>query len=243
MRLARTLSVACACAVAAAVSRAQVPDAQDPWAGSLGLAYVSTSGNSETSNLGLDLALKRKPTPWGLDVAAGLARAENSGVKTAERSFARGRAERSLSARWSLFGGGAAEKDKFAGFDLRFTVETGAKYSALAGPVHELSLDGGLTWTREDPVGFASYDHFGALLGLAYAWKFSGTAILTERILWYPNFDKASDWRLTSETAVQAALSTRLALKAAYSFRFDNQPVPGFEDTDTATTLSLILGL
>ncbi|HPC84613.1 MAG TPA: DUF481 domain-containing protein [Thermoanaerobaculaceae bacterium] len=61
------------------------------------------------------------------------------------------------------------------------------------------------------------------------------------------NFDQSSlgieaavDWRLVSETALQAALSTRFALKIGLALRYDHQPPPGFRATDTATTASLV---
>jgi putative salt-induced outer membrane protein len=244
MKIWKPVAVAWLAVLAAGLSLAQeaAPE-EDPWAGSLGLSYLATTGNSETSNLGVDLAFKRKPEPWGWDLALGLVRAEDTGVTTAERYFARARAERALASRWTLFAGANGEKDQFAGFDLRAIAEAGVKYTALAGPAHELSFDGGATWTTEDPTHGESYDYFGAVLGLAYTWNFSPTAALSERLLYYPNFDDSSDWRVTSETAIKAALTTRLALKVGYSIRFDNSPVPGFEDTDTATTLSLVVSL
>ena len=60
------------------------PEPEPTWEGSLGLAWVSTSGNTDTSTLGLDFALERKPEPWGLEILARGNRADESGVKTAE---------------------------------------------------------------------------------------------------------------------------------------------------------------
>lgn len=216
---------------------------ENPWEGSLGLSALITSGNSDTQSLGADVAFKRKPMPWGLEVTAQFARVEDQGVKTAERYLARLRGERMLDERWSLFAGAGFEQDKFAGFDRRTVIEAGGKYGALLGPVHELSFDAGLTWTREEFVSGLDDDYLGALFGLAYAWKISDTAKLTERLVTYPNLDDSNDWRLTSETALQADLNSRLALKLGYLLRYDHQPPPGFEDTDTTTTVSLVVKL
>jgi len=34
------------------------------WKGSLGLSWMATSGNTDTSSFGLDFGLDRRPDPW-----------------------------------------------------------------------------------------------------------------------------------------------------------------------------------
>lgn len=212
------------------------------WSGTLGLSFVTTSGNSDTTTLGLDLGLKRTPDPWGWELAAFFLRSEQDGETTAERYGGSLRADRKLDERWSLFGSLSADHDAFAGYDLRGIVASGGTYHALLGPVHELSFDAGLTWTTEDLVAAEDRDFLGGMLGLSWAWHPRKGTTLGERLVWYPDFDETSDWRLTSETSLQAALSERLALKVGYLVRYDNEPVPGFDTTDTTTTISLVVG-
>ncbi len=249
----------------AAPTLAQEPAAAPAWTGALGLSYVATGGNSDSQTLGLDLGLTRVPDPWGIEIKASALDAESDDLTTAERYTASLRGTRALSDRWNLFLGAAGEMDEFAGFDLRTVAEGGATWKALLGPTHTLSFDGGLTWTREDLVDLRSvdaegnvtwqerdaYDFMGGVLGLAYAWKISDTASLTEGLKYFPNFDQSSDWRATSETALQAAISSRLALKLGYLIRYDHEPGVEFvdpagvaheyDDTDTTTTLSVVL--
>jgi putative salt-induced outer membrane protein len=214
-----------------------------PWSGSLGLSFLSTTGNSQTQSLGFDLGVKRIPDPWGLEIVGKYLHSSKDGTTDAERSLLSVRAMRSLNERWSVFGGISVERDTFAGIDLRAFVEGGATYKLLTGPVHELAFDGGLTWTRENQTTGTDRSFLGGILGLAYQWKLSGTASLTERLRFYPDFDQTSAWRVTSETALKAALTGHLALQFGYDFRYSNEPVPGFHATDTATTVSLVASL
>jgi putative salt-induced outer membrane protein YdiY len=131
-------------------------------------------------------------------------------------------------------------KDQFAGLDLRWGVEAGAACRLLQGPTHDLAISAGLTWTTEDPTVGGTFDYFGAELGAAYAWNFSKTASLTEAIRFNPSFDDTDDWRLVSETALKATLTSILAVKLGYEWRYDNQPIAGFVTTDRATTVSLV---
>jgi putative salt-induced outer membrane protein len=210
------------------------------WTGSFAFSYLATTGNSETETLGFALAWSRQPTPWGLEINASANRAESDGVKTAERLFGSLRGKRQLADRFDLFAGLSHEHNELAGFDARSVLEAGAAYRALTGPAHELTFDAGLTWTQEDFVDGTDDDAFGALAGLAYTWNISAGAKLTERFLIFPNFDQSDDWRLSSETALEAALATSWALRVSYLYQRDNLPPPGFEETDTSTAVSTV---
>ncbi len=218
-------------------------EVEPDWTGELGLAFLATSGNSDTQTLGLDLKFERKPDPWGISFGANFHRAEQEGETTAERYSGFVRGERKLNERWSAFTALSGESDEFAGYDLRGVVEAGASYAALQGPVHTLSLDGGVTWTTEDFIAHDDVDYLGAVLAAKYGWKFSESAAFGQNLTYFPNFDEGDDWRLVSETSLTAALTSRLALKVGYLVRYDNEPVPGFDDTDTTTNVSLVIGL
>ncbi len=98
------------CALGAAPLFAQEAEAEEEekepkWKGSLGLAWVATSGNTDTSSIGLDFGLESKPDPWGFSFAARGNRAEDQGIQTAENYLATARAVRKLAKRWDVYGG------------------------------------------------------------------------------------------------------------------------------------------
>jgi len=53
------------------------------------------------------------------------------------------------------------------------------------------------------------------------------------------NLKDGADTRVNSEPALVAPLSARIAFKASYVIRFDNQPQPGFKKTDRYLTSGL----
>jgi len=211
------------------------------WEGSLGLAWVATSGNTDTSTLGLDFTLDRRPEPWGFEFAARGNRAENSGVKTAENYLVSGRAVRTLSVRWDAFGGLAWAKDPFAGFDSQTVASAGATYLAVESNRHLLTFDAGLAYTWEDRVPPAEDVNFaGGLLGLSWEWMLSENSKLVERLVFLPNFDDSGDWRLNSMTALEAAVNSWLALRLGFDIRYRNQPIGEADSTDTTSTASVV---
>ncbi len=223
------------------------------WKNEIGLSYVGTSGNTDTSSFGLDYKGERKPSPWGLDLLASFTRAEDGGVVTAEQYYAGVRGLRQLNDRWSIFAGLSWARDPFSGFDNRYLAEAGAEFIAIKSERHTLSFDAGLTWTSEDqiktreipPGSIEKYtetvDWFGAVAGLKWDWAFSKSASLSQRLLYYPNFDESADWRLGSDTAVTASLTKMLALQFSYLVRYRNQPIDNLEKTDTTTKASVVL--
>ncbi len=211
------------------------------WIGSLGLSWVATSGNTDTSTLGLDFALDRRPEPWGMSFIVRGNRAEDSGVTTAENYLVSGRAVRKLSARWEAFGGLAWARDPFAGFDSQTVASAGATYIAVESARHLLTFDMGLAYTWEDRVPpAADVDFAGGLLGLSWEWMLGENSKLVERLVFLPNFDDSDDWRLTSMTALEAAVNSWLALRLGFDIRYRNQPIGDADSTDTTSTASVV---
>jgi putative salt-induced outer membrane protein len=240
-----TLIFGFACALGVAPLFAQEAEAEEEkepkWKGSLGLAWVATSGNTDTSSIGLDFGLESKPEPWGFSFAARGNRAEDQGIQTAENYLATGRAVRKLGKRWDAFGGLAWAKDPFAGFDSQSVASAGATYTAVESERHLLSFDMGFAYTWEDRVPpEADVDFAGGLFGLSWEWKLGASSKLVERLVFLPNFDDSADWRLNSLTAIEAAINEWLALRLGYDIRHRNQPIGDADSTDTTSTASVV---
>jgi putative salt-induced outer membrane protein len=229
-------------AVPVLAQEAEAEDAPDPaWVGSLGLSWVATSGNTDTSSMGMDFALDRKPEPWGLSLVARGTRADDQGVKTAENYLVSGKAVRALGKRWEAFGGLAWAKDPFAGFDSQSVASAGATYKAVQSERHLLSFDMGLAYTWEDRVPpEEDVDFAGGVFGLAWEWKLGASSKLTERLVYLPNFDDSADWRLNSITAIEAAINEWLALRFGFDVSHRNQPIGDADGTDTTSTASVV---
>jgi len=213
------------------------------WKLDLGFSYLATTGNSDTRSLGFNAHYIDEWGAWGLDATAGVIRASEDGVTTAENYDAAVRASRKLRDRVALTAGLAGRKDRFAGIDLRTELDLAVKWSLLERQRWSVSALLGPSWVREDPVGGTVDSHLGAIAQLNGEYDFSENASATARLTYLPDLETSSDYRTEAELGVQAALNRRLALKLGYLWLFDNQPVPGFEKSDTRTTASLVVKL
>lgn len=81
------------------------------------------------------------------------------------------------------------------------------------------------------------------LLGGEYKWQINDRAAFAQRVTWFPNFEAGSDWRLESFTSLESNLNEWLALRFGYDLRFQNEPVPGRDDTDATARVSVVVNL
>lgn len=95
------------------------------WEAAVGGSFVGTSGNTDTSTVGADLALQRRWSVWRMEVSAVAISTSDQGEQSAERYLATLRAKRQLTPLLGLAAGERVERDRFAGIDLRSILDGG----------------------------------------------------------------------------------------------------------------------
>ena len=202
----------------------------------LDLGFVNTSGNSDvtTFNLGQKLSVTRGT--WVFAQTAKVLYGETDGSATAESYDAGLRADYVVKERVSAFGLLTYNRNPFAGAASRFSEGVGVSLRALRAARDSMSVEGSVSANQERSTADVERT-FGALRGaLAYKHLFGTKAFFTQGLEVVLNMQDSEDLRVNSETAFTAPLSRQVALKASYVVRFDNQPEPGFNDTDRIFT-------
>ncbi len=235
------MSLMCALVVAGVLGAGFPSFAQTPvWDLKLGFSYLGTSGNSRTSSTGLSANFERTWGDWKLQALASALRASDDGEKSAERLQAAARGDVTVWKELALTSGIAWERDRFAGIDSRSIMDVGLKWTPELDADIAFSALVAATYTREDRVGTASDGFLGALVKADAGYSITESAKATLTAAVYPNFEKATAWRATGAAGLQASLSSQLALKLAYEYRYNNRPPASFRKADTATVLSLV---
>ena len=223
---------------------AQAPPPKEPpplWDVQLGASFVGTGGNSDTSTLGADFSAHRRWPVWQLESTATAIRTSDRGTRTAERYLAALRGDRKLTTRIAFSAGERLERDRFAGIDFRSISDGGLKYALVREP--SWTVDGltSIALNHESRVVGPGFNHaVGILQGLSKV-IFSPASDSTQRFTFYPDFQDSSAYRAEAELTVQAAMNSRLALKAGYLWRYSNAPTLGFGKTDNTGTASVVL--
>lgn len=214
------------------------------WDLKLGLSYLATTGNTGTSSAGIDANYRQVWGPWSLEGAAAAVQATRNDEETAENYHIQLRSQRKVADTLQLTAGLKGERNRFAGIDYRTILDTSLRWSLLDSPLLKVHTLSGLSWTREEPRGERPFDDsFGALVQINGLAKLSPTAEFNSQITTYPDLENTGDYRINGHLGIQAALNAHLALRLGYELRYDNEPVRGFERTDTTSTASLVVQL
>ena len=208
--------------------------------GAAEFAFVGTTGNASTQTVGLNGELILRPEKWVITNKANFIRNESESELTAQSFGYLFRAARAFSPRLSAFGEYAYFRDEFAGIAHRNALVGGLSFKLVDLPKHVFFTDAGLGYMHEtrlaaDDVSSATWS-----LGAGYKWKISETAEFTEDFRVTGLFADASDWRILQAAAVSARLTKLFSLKVSNTIRYLHAPVPGFEDTDTTTSVALV---
>ena len=233
---ARVLVVAALVALSARAAWAQDPD---PVRLTVDLGFVSTSGNTEVTTFNMGEKLTYTTGRWMFGQAAAAIYGESDGSSTAEQYDAALRAEYSLGPHFLAFAGATWYRNTFAGITSRFVEGVGLGWRTIQAARDTLRLDAAITSNQETNLALVQSTFAASRASLAYKHLFGASTAFTQAVEWVTNLEDTDDQRLFSETALTAPISKQIALKATYTIRFDNQPEPGFQDTDRVFTTGL----
>jgi putative salt-induced outer membrane protein len=218
------------------------PTPPPAWTGTAQVSFLKTTGNTETSVLGIAGDAKYKgASPWSVVMKAGLARGSDSGVENLRKFAASLRGGRAFNDRTDLFIEVAYAEDIYAGIDSRYGGEAGVSHRLTLVGRHLLSVEAAFGAIHEVRLpGKMASDFATARGGLNYKYVISKTADFQNQTGFTANLSDSDDWRLTNATALTAAINSRFSMKLSYNVAHLNTPPPGKEKTDTTAAAAIV---
>jgi putative salt-induced outer membrane protein YdiY len=217
-------------------------DAPPPgWDTQVGASFVGTSGNTDTTTLGVDFSMHRRWPAWQIESTATAVRASSGDVGRAERYLGQFRAERKLTTIVGLSAGERAERDRLAGTDFRSVLDLGLTWAVVHSSRWTIDATTAAAWDHESPTSGDGVDHPTGLLEAVSHISLGAASELTQRFAFSPDFEESSAYRSEADIAAQASMNNHLALKLDYLWRYSHTPVAGFKRIDNTTTASLVL--
>jgi putative salt-induced outer membrane protein len=233
----RTFYVLVLCAVPATVVAQPPPD---PFVGTVALGYLSTSGNTDSTNTNAALEVTWDlDGPWEHEWTALAINARTNGITTAEAQAARYTAQRDLSEKSYMLFTGDWRQDRFSGYDRQVTEAVGYGRRLFDTDRHTLAVEGGAGVKQSDLITGEELDEGIVRGGLDYVLRITEDSEFSQKVL----IEQGDDNRYTESTS---ALKTRIVGDLALVLSFvvkSNSDVPvGIEKTDRFTALSLEYG-
>jgi putative salt-induced outer membrane protein len=247
--------------VAAPTAPADTPKFADAPPSDETTATLSAGGQLSTGNSQLaaatgkgDFAMRRGSDAFGASIIGNYgegAPANQDLQVTTENLQGRLRYDRYLTNRFSAFLIGTGRHDRFQGLDFRLNVDPGVNYlfyvtdaTKLWG---ELGYDFQYDVRRDDarvlPDGSllpkTNVDHSSRVY-VGYKHAFNKEVTLATGVEYLQSFVESTSYRINYDALFAANVGGGLALGLGFSARYDHNPLPGKNDLDTATTVSLI---
>lgn len=213
--------------------------ADDGWAGEASLTGSRTTGNTETTDVGLGLNLQKTTDVWRHTFKASADFGRVSGTTSRERFVLGYQIDRDLSERLYVYGNGDYFSDKFGSYEEGYFLGAGLGYKAvLPGPLG-WDLEAGLGYrsqTSQSP--FSVTDEELALRGaskLKYALNDNVSAYNNSEVIYGD-----SNTYLWNETGLTANLMGNLAARASFRIDHNTDVATGLEKTDTISRFGVV---
>jgi len=218
------------------------------WSGGADIGLALTSGNSDTTNLAIGLAMTRATTRDKTSIygASVYSRDSTSGESRTVANTVRGgvRYDRDINKRWFGYGFTDLEHNGLQDLTLRFVLGGGIGYHAIRNERTQLDLLGGLAWNREYFKGdFSDRSSAEAQVGQTLSHRFSSRVSLNEQLFVFPNLTNGGEYRINFDTALVTDISRRIGWQITVSDRYLSNPPFGFEKNDLLLTTGLKIKL
>jgi putative salt-induced outer membrane protein len=230
------------------------PAAQAQWTGKAELGVLLSSGNTESKSASTKFDLKHETARWINSFFVGALYGENAEFSTAERYETKYQADYKITDRLSWFGALRGEQDRFSGFVYQATFSTGAAYKFIDSPRTKLNFSLGAGYRRLqneiliktdageviDRIEGEEEDDPVATLGSDYEHNFTESTKITNKFLAESGSENTA---LQNDIALQVSMTETLALSVGYGIRYNTDPPPLSETTDTLVTVNLVYNI
>jgi putative salt-induced outer membrane protein len=228
--------------------------AQVKWTGKAELGVLLASGNTEAKSANTKFDLKRESEKWINTFFVGALYGENAEFSTAERYEQKYQLDYRINDRLSWFGAVRGEEDRFSGFVYQTTASTGASYKFIDNPNTKLQASLGAGYRRLKSETLVKTDagevidriegevegNPVATLSSDFEHAFNDHTKITNKLLAESGSDNTA---LQDDIAVQVSVTDTLALAVGVGIRYNTDPPPLSESTDTLTTINLVYNI
>lgn len=238
----------------AALMAVVAPAAQAQWTGKAELGVLLSDGNTESKSANTKLDFTHQGAKWKNNFYFAALYGENGEFANAERYDARYQADLRMTDKLSWFFGLRGEEDRFSGFAYQATASTGVTYQFIDSPTTKLDTSVGVGYRRLQPQTLIQTDAGQVLarikgeedsepvgiIGSNYEHSFTASTKITNKLLAEAGADNTS---VQDDLALAVSMTDTLALAVGIGVRYNSDPPPLAESTDTLFTVNLVYNI
>ncbi len=211
------------------------------WAYEASVAIAGRTGASEKFGAAFGFKATLASAQDKLIFAAAAERAQDNGVKTADRQFGGVDYSSFYSADNGWYVRSSLEKDKIKALDLRSSSGFGFSRRLIKNAKQDLEFRFGASYQYDSYSNGTNFDSPGLDIAFLNAYAFAN-AKLTNLLAYTPAFKDFTNYRLRHESALELPIGASLwKLKLGVANEYFSRPPAGTERLDTTYFTSLIL--
>lgn len=209
----------------------------DLWSGRAELSGYISTGNSDSEGVSAALALTRNGLNWRQKFKAQLDYQRSLGVTSREHYLAAWEPNWKIDDRSYVYGSAQFESDRFLGYTTRYSVSSGAGYSALKGNRLKLDLELGPAYRSTSFTDGDTERSIAARGSVDFAWKLTKGIQLTQNASAYVERYNST---VTGTTALNAKVLGPLSAQLSYNVQYESMPPEGRVTTDQISRAGLV---
>lgn len=207
------------------------------WNGSVEAGLSKTTGNSDETGILVQVDAQREGLTTRHRINALLDRQKSYGELTRNRSLANYQLNRKFNDWISVYGLAGWERDRFAGYENRFTQSLGVGFQLIQSQRMSLSLDAGPAFRQVKFIDGTSENAIAARGSLAYRWDILPTLVLRQDAS--AIMDTSNTF--TSNTSLTTKLIGSLSARLSYNVVHESDPLDdSLKKTDTAMRVTVV---
>ena len=244
--LATTLSAALSTVAIAAETPAS-EEQPSKWSGSAELGYVSTSGNSEDTNIKGRFDAEREVEQWRFTTHFDSLNSKSDDERTAEKYYVTNRIAYKFNQNDYAFVYQSYDNDQFSGFDYQATIAAGYGRRILLPPpmTWDIEVGPGYRYSKLDDSSTnislgrdgETTDELILRLYTQYTWELSDTSTFQQTL----NVESGKETTISkSVTSLKVTVVGALAMKLSYTIKYTDEVPKGTKHADTETAVTLL---
>jgi putative salt-induced outer membrane protein len=209
---------------------------EGPITGKAALGYLSTSGNTESTNANASFNLVWQKPIWGHEFDLSAIKAETGGVTTAESYSSAYTGRREFSEKSYMFTALDHERNEFSAYDEQVSETVGYGRRLIQTDRHAFSAEGGIGARQASLRNGVDEDEGIVRLKADYTWTISDTTEFGQDLVVESG---SSNTSTEAVSELRARLFGEFSLVLSYRIKSNSDVLPGTEKTDRFTAISI----
>lgn len=204
-------------------------------------SYINTKGNTNTTSLAFEGAIKKEWDKHALRLHADMYESSDNGQTSKKKYSSEFNYDYQICSRTSLNYLIGYKEDRFSGFDYQFYTGPGIGVKAIDSSEHKLDFQANILYGEDKPDLLPTDNYFSSKLGGIYHWQMKENLKFIQEATYRVNLEETKYWFAYSKSAMEIKINSTLSMGVSYKVDYVNTPPPPSLHTDRTFLVSLII--